>query len=261
MKHTPTLPRALLALGLLAAAGGCDDGTRPASPGSISFSVVSGPGGGLTASAGPRRSEVLSDGTHTLELTRVALVIRKVELEGSDGPRSTSPLASDGEHEEGLEELEFGPLLVEVPLDGEVDRVFSAVLPEGSYKEVELEIHKPSSGDASDQAFLQAHPEFAGVSIRVEGTFDGAEFVFTQNLDAEQEYGLDPPLVVGPDAEPVNLTLRVDLSTWFARADGSLVDPRTAGPGGASYEVVKENIKRSFHAFEDDDCDGEHDRD
>jgi len=204
---------------------------------------------------------VLSYGTHTLELTRVALVIRKVELERSEGPRSTSLLASDGEDEEGLEELEFGPLLVEVALDGEVDRVFSAVLPEGSYREVELEIHKPSSGDAWDQAFLQAHPEFAGVSIRVEGTFGGAAFVSTQNLDAEQEYELDPPLVVGPDAEPVNLTLRVDLATWFARADGSLVDPRTAGSGGAGYEVMKENIKRSFHAFEDDDCDGEHDRD
>ncbi len=126
---------------------------------------------------------------------------------------------------------------------------------------MELEIHKPSSGDTSDRTFLQAHPAFAGVSIRVEGTFDGADFTFTQSLDAEKEFGLVPPLVVGPEAEPVNLTPRVDLATWFARADRSLVDPRSAGPGGPGYEVVKENIERSFHAFEDDDCDGEHDRD
>lgn len=260
MSRTSLFPRVPLLLGLVVAAGACDDGTGPGTPGSVTFSVAAAQGGGSAASPRPQGVEVQTDGTHTLEITRVALVIKKVELERSGGVQSVGSLSSEGEDEDGKEELELGPILVEVPLDGDVERVFSATLPEGSYREVEMEIHKPSHDDASDAAFVQAHPEFAGVSIRVEGRFDGAAFTFTQNLDAEQEYELDPPLVVGPGEAPANLTLRVDLSTWFARADGSLVDPRTAAPGGAGYEVVKENIKRSFHAFEDDDCDGEHDR-
>ena len=221
--------------------------------------MVAATDGGPAASPGPQGVQVQGDGTRTLELTRVAVVIRKIELERADGPESVAAMGSEGEDHGDLEELEFGPLLVEIPLDGEVDRVFSVTLPEGRYEEVELEIHKPSHDDDSDATFLQEHPDFMGVSIRVEGTFDGEPFVFTQDLDAEQEYDLVPPLEVGPDVPATNLTLSIDLTTWFTRADGSLVDPATAGRGGAAYEVVKENIKRSFHAFEDDDHDGDDD--
>ncbi len=257
---TPRSTPTLLTLALLVSTGGCDDGTGPGRPGEVSFSVVAArDGGALAGAGGPQGVQVQNDGTHTLEIRRVAVVIRKIELELAEGPESSAPLRSEGEDDDDREELEFGPLLVEIPLDGEVDKVFSATLPEGTYKEVELEIHKPSRDDGSDTAFVRVHPDFAGVSIRVEGTYDGVAFVFTQDLDAEQEYELAPPLEVGPDAPAANLTLRVDLTTWFARPDGSLVSPSTAGPGGANYGLVKENIKRSFHAYEDDDHDGEDD--
>jgi hypothetical protein len=261
MPRVPTPALALTTASLILSAGACDGGTGPESPGSLSFSVVASADGGTAAPAGPRRVHVQDDGTHTLELTRVAVVIRKIELERADGLESMAVSSSEREAHDDCEELEFGPLLVEIPLDGEVDRVFSVTLPQGRYDEVEMEIHKPSHDDDFDAAFVQEHPDFVGVSIRVEGTFDGEPFVFTQDLDAEQEYDLVPPLEVGPDTPATNLTLRIDLTTWFTRADGSLVDPATAGRGGAAYEVVKDNIKRSFHAFEDDDRDGEDDDD
>jgi hypothetical protein len=36
-----------------------------------------------------------------------------------------------------------------------------------------------------------------------------------------------------------------------------LVDPNTANKGGQNESVVKENIKTSFKAFEDEDRDGD----
>ena len=55
-----------------------------------------------------------------------------------------------------------------------------------------------------------------------------------------------------------DLTLFVDLSTWFL-VDGVLVDPAQANDQQPLASQVKNNIKASVRAFEDDDRDGEDD--
>jgi hypothetical protein len=66
----------------------------------------------------------------------------------------------------------------------------------------------------------------------------------------------EPPLVVGEGAT-ANLTMRVDISTWFLNVGGTaLVDPDTANKGGQNEGVVKNNIEQSIEAFHDDDRDG-----
>ncbi len=113
-----------------------------------------------------------------------------------------------------------------------------------------------SGGDPTDAAFLQAHPTFDGLSIRAQGTFNGQAFTFETDLDVEQELSLAVPMAVD-ETTATNVTVRVDVSTWFRSAGGALIDPATANPGGQNESEVKDNIKDSFKAFEDEDRDGD----
>lgn len=127
----------------------------------------------------------------------------------------------------------------------------------GTYNEFEFKIHKPEDDD-SNAAFLAAHPDFDGVSIRVTGTWNGTAFTYTSDLDAEQETALVPPLVV-TETGTADFTLFIDIGTWFRFGDGSLIDPSSANKGGANEGTVKSNIENSFQSFEDEDHDGSDD--
>ena len=77
----------------------------------------------------------------------------------------------------------------------------------------------------------------------------------------QQATNIAPPLVVG-DGGAANVTLQVDVSTWFFAADGvTLLDPSTASTGQPNESVIEENIQNSLHVYEDDDRDGEDDED
>lgn len=63
------------------------------------------------------------------------------------------------------------------------------------------------------------------------------------------------PLEISGDA--TNITVHVALDRWFTDANGALIDPATAAPGGPNASVVAANILRAFHAFRDDDRRGD----
>jgi hypothetical protein len=237
----------------------CDDGVSPGASVSVSLSVAvdqsaAAPVGDF-ATGGLAADITEDDGTHTLVITRVAMVLREVELE-----RLSTPDCPDGvEDDDACEEFEAGPFLIELPTDGSVTTTVSVDADPDVYDEVEFEIHKPEDESAADLAFLSQHPDFEGVSIRVEGTFDGASFVFLQDLNAEQEMPLIPPLDVSEGSGPVNLTLTVDVRSWFRDETGALLDPREANKGEPFEALVEENIEASIDLFEDDDRDGESD--
>jgi hypothetical protein len=174
----------------------------------------------------------------------------------SDCPASVSGItASDGEQCGGQdEEIEAGPFLVDLPLGGTA-RMFTADVPAGTFAALQFEIHKVSDGDAADQAFLAAHPDFAGISLRVQGTFNGADFTFTSDLDVEKELTFDPPVVVQAGV-PASLTVQLDLNGWFRNGAGDLVDPATAAPGGVNEGLVRDNIVNSVNGFQDNNEDG-----
>jgi len=103
---------------------------------------------------------------------------------------------------------------------------------------------------------MAAHPDFASIAIRVRGTFNGAAFTYTSALNEEQEYTFNPPLVIDASGSTTNLTIRVDVATWFLNpTSGALINPTTANTGGANEGVVKENTEDSFKAFHDRDGD------
>jgi len=238
---------ALLFAGLVSLLGAvaCDDNTGP-TQGTVSLSLSIPGNGGSAALQSPALFDlVYQDAASTLTITKVELVMREIELERVDDESCDSAF----EGEDQCEEFETGPRVFELPVDGSTDAVLSiSDVPAGLYDELEVEIHKVS-GDPEDAALLTARPDLADVSIRVEGDFDATPFVFTTGVEEEFEFVLAPPL--DPTAGPINVTLSVDVESWF-RSGADLLDPADA----QNRSQIESNIQQSFEAFEDDDGDG-----
>jgi hypothetical protein len=159
--------------------------------------------------------------------------------------------------DDDCEDLEVGPVLVDVPLaDNAIDKQLTVNLPAGSYQRLEFKIQAPTRGNDRDAEFRAAHPDLAATSVHVTGSYQGAPFDLFLPANAEMEIELAQPLVVG--ANPVNVTVRVDVLAWFAQGTAT-IDPATVTPGSTAEATVVENLKRSFHAFEDEDEDGQDD--
>lgn len=284
--------------------GGNSTGAQPggdassSNGGRVSFSATIGSSAGISASSMPAFDVELGDGAgNSLLLTRVAMVLREVELEleNDDGCDDSSSGGSDDssddsdddssddssdddsdddssddssddsdddsdDGDDSCEEFVAGPFLLELPLDGSVETVVTLddVTP-GVYDELEFDIHKPEDDTADDLAFIQQHPDFRRISIRVEGDYNGDSFVYETDLNEDQEVDLMPPLVVTDASNQTNVTLVVDVDSWFRRGDGQLVDPASANKGGSNEKLVEDNIEDSIEGIEDDDFDGDDD--
>jgi hypothetical protein len=269
--------KSISALAVLTAAGllACSEGTGPGNKPQISFNVAtsSGPAANLQSV-----SDTVVSGTNTLVLDQVELVLRDIRFkrlnddvcEGDSdqsGDITVRPMSDDGGengddgNQDACETVNAGPFLLDLPLGSGIEQVFSVAVDTGTFDELRIRLHKPEDDgtDPADVAFLAAHPDFARVSIRATGTWNGSPFTFTSDLDADQEMRLDPPLVVTDAGANVDVTLKVDVATWFADGNGGLVDPATAGLGGQNESLVRDNIQHSFDAFEDENHDGEDD--
>ncbi|MCA9738275.1 MAG: hypothetical protein R3E98_20695 [Gemmatimonadota bacterium] len=238
----------LLILCAAAPVGACDAIAGPEEASNVSLSVALAQNSAAAVAARDVVQEAEGD---ELVLTRVALVLRDIELK-----RRFRDQCLDGISGDACERFSLGPTLFELPLDGSVQQVLEAQIVPDTYEELEFEIHTLSGDRQEAQAILAAHPELNGVSIRVEGTFNGEPFTFNENLSEEQEIEFSDPLVIDEDSGSTNLTLTLDVTGWFKRGNGALIDPATAGPDGANRSLVRDNIRRSIRAFEDEDRDG-----
>lgn len=255
--------RTIILAGIVGLAGlaACNSDGSPTPTGQVQVGMTTTAAGGPVA--GPMLDEVYTDDDgNTLILTTASVVLRKIHLEGStefgcEDDDSTGTTDSTGivQDEDGCGLVRLGPVLVDLPLDGTVERQFTVTVDTGTYHSVQVQIHKPSG--SMDQAFLQEHPEYDGVSIRVTGTYNGTPFTFTTGVTDVQNVELDPPL--GVPEGVVSLTIELDLSTWFRTGAGILVDPSTAMGSGANAVMVHQNIIQSIHGFGHDDEDGDPD--
>jgi hypothetical protein len=206
-----------------------------------------------------RANRVVADlvvGTGTdFVLQKVQLVFPRLELDRTGTADCVGDVESDDDHEnmgEDCEDVSRIPLLVNVPLDDALHPVIDIPLAEGTFSQLEAKL-APARSTATD--FNTANPNLVGKSVRVEGTFKGTPFVFTSAVRANVEMEFDPPLVI--DATTKNATVAIDVRKWFLNPDGSVIDPTTATPESAARQQIEQNIRRSFHAFEDDDERGE----
>jgi len=242
--HVGRVGSAVLALGLLA----CDSTSTGRQGVGISFSTKA-PGALLVAGAqSPSFAITMTNGANTLVITKAQLVLRELELK-----LSAATTCATGTTADSCERVQLGPSLVDLPVTANVTTPFTAMVPAGTYQGIEFDIRRPGT-DPLDAAFIAANPNFNNVSIRVEGTYNGVAFVFTSELDQEVKITFNPPLVV-TDATN-NATIAADIKAWFTNADGTLINPATASPGGVNASIVGEKIKLSLRAFEDKDKSG-----
>jgi len=253
-EHTvkrPFVIALLLSLGLAA----CELTGGPTTASSVQVSFATRATGAPLLSATGLASDTQIVGGSTLIITKVELVLRQIEMKST----ASTACVSGEEDDDDCEEFEIGPVLVDLPLTPGADQAFEADVPAGTYSQVDFEVHKPDDGDPADQLFVLQNPDFADISIRVTGTFDGVPFVHTTDLDVEQELALVPNLIVAEGVN-TNLTIFVDISAWYL-VNSVLVDPATANKGGQYESEVNNNIKDSFDAFEDPDGSGSGDDD
>lgn len=257
------LPWRAVALPILAAlfATGCSDNVGGNESGNSTLSLSIHVPNVASGIAGKGTGGFMqTDGVNTLEIQNVGIVLREIELE-----RRFELDCDEIEDQRGdndfCEKFESGPILLEPGLDGSVVHLVTIDVPEGVYDEIEFDVHKLSDDSPENRAFLNLHPEFDELSIRVTGTYNGIDFVFMQDLMDEQEITLNPPITVGPIPEVLNVTMNIDLTSWFRTGAGALVNPASANKGGENENMVERNIKDSIDVFEDNDEDGEEDDD
>jgi len=164
----------------------------------------------------------------------------------------------DGDEDEGCPPLSVGPVLIDLPLDGTTAVVLDAFVPAGTYKRLQARLHAVKPGDEGVADFLAAHPEFEGISVKVVGVFTDAggaahDFTFTSDLNVVSAINFETPVTV--DAGTTNLTINVDVGSWFTSGSGAVIDPTNAD----TQNAIEKNIRRSLRAFEDDDHDGDED--
>lgn len=221
-------------------AAACSDATGSARNAvTLSLATQSSPGTAPLMAGSPLTITV---GANTLVISKAQLVMDEIELNTGMG----TDCATDD-----CAEMELDPVLVDLPLDGVTQLDLGALVPAGTYHELEFKVDAVENGEkASSAAFIAAHPEFLNVSVRVEGTFNGAPFVFTTHEDVDFDLEFEPSVSLGDGA--TNITVAIDLRAWFRNETGAVVDPRDAG----NASVIVNNIKNTFHAFEDHDHDG-----
>jgi hypothetical protein len=288
-----TIPRLTpLVLGIISLAACSADNTGPGASQSrvrLGFaSRASAPASASTASLDVTSPTpgTFTDGTNTLVLSKVQVVLRKIELRrvdamasacadvaisaagsgsgeaepGDDHGNDAAEPGDDHGHDgvsDGCEEAELGPVLFDVPVASTgAKETLSIPLDAGTYSAVEFKVHKAEAPE--DQTFLDANPAFAGKSIHVEGSWNGTPVTFDADLSAEEELALQPPVTLTADGA-ADVTIFVDLHNWFADRSGGLVNPASANQGQPNEGLVADNIQHSFRAFEDENEDGRDD--
>jgi hypothetical protein len=193
-----------------------------AEPGQVVLKVVN------AAPAASGDSLVVARGADTIVVRSAELVLREIAVKA--------------------ETLAVAPVRLVLPLGPDTVALAPAAAAAGTYRSLRFEVYPPTR--EGDSAFVAAHPELAGSSVRVSGVYSRAgarrPFVFGLDFNEEQEFTLAPALVVAKEATPV-LVLSVGVANWFISADSAaLIDPATAGPGGPNAAQVRDNVRMSF---------------
>jgi hypothetical protein len=255
MKFTPRIWIGTAAVCVVAS--GCSQSSSPhgAAPLNVSFMTRATTNAAASRVVIHAADVTTTVGQHTLTITRAQVVLSRIELRGTSatacGAETDAPdQAHDQSHDAGCEGLELAPMLVDLPVDSAIVSALHVTIPAGTYTALEATLEPAHGNDGSAAPFLAANPAFAGVSVRVKGTFDGHAFVYTGAPQVHLELEFTPALTVA-DAG-ANITVHADLSRWFVDATGGLVDPATANASGVNASLVANNIQRSFRATGDD---------
>ncbi len=155
--------------------------------------------------------------------------------DANDQPDANETDADDNDDEE-CEPIRVEPVQVDLPLDGTTKVILDALVPAGTYTGLRAQLEGVKVDGVFTDAGGTAHP-----------------FTFMSHVEAEVEMNFATPVTV--DAHTTNLTIDVDVGSWFKDATGAVIDPTNS----ANQETIEHAIRASLRAFEDNDHDGNDD--
>ncbi len=145
--------------------------------------------------------------------------------------------------------------VLNLDLSGAVNTLATADLPLGTYDKVSFRIHKPEDDeDPGDPDFKEGTSGNERFCVVIDGTYEGTAFTFKSRRSTKQRVDIDPPLVIDEEGLDVNVTLTVDVNSWFMDEDGNPLNPLEEG----DEDEIDDAIRRSFRGFRDDDRQGNH---
>ena len=222
-----TAPRPLQRINLSTTIGSAG---ASATPGIVADLVVSGTGGSVRITS----AQLTLSHIKLASDTACAADDEREHADTNETAADTNETDDNDEHE--CEPIRVAPVQVNLPLDGTTKVILDALVPAGSYLGLRAELE----------------------SVNVVGVFTDAggtdhAFTFTSGAGAEVSVDFAAPITVG--AGTSNLTIDVAVGSWFKDAAGAILDPNNA----ENQEAIEHAIRASFHAFEDDNHDGDDD--
>ena len=227
--------------------------TAPVPSQRLSLSATIGSAGAASAS-GPFADVIVSGTGGKVRITSAQVVLSHIELasdaacssdtnddaaeandanDANDQPDASGDTENNDEHDC---EVQVDPVQVDIPLDGTTKVILDALVPAGTYSGLRAKLK----------------------DVKVVGVFTDAggtdhAFTFTSNVEAELAMHFASPVTVGAGTN--NLTVDVNVGSWFTDAAGAIIDPTNA----ANQETIEKAIRASLQAFEDDNHDGNDD--
>ncbi|MFQ5865307.1 MAG: hypothetical protein ACE5IW_08785 [bacterium] len=217
---------------------GCSDNPSSSTPtaGTVKISIK------RASSATPMSSKkVVRNTTTSVTITSAHVVIKEIEFESVMGD------TLDFEFEQ--------PFIQDLMVGSNLHEIETIEVPFGSYKKSEIKIDDLNPNDG---AVYTQNPDLQNRSILVRGFLNNDQnetFVFTSDLDKDQEREFEPPLVLDANSPSTNIVLTLNMDTWFVDHNGDPLDPRDP----SNKSIIENNIKDSIVVFEDKDDDGERD--
>jgi hypothetical protein len=163
----------------------------------------------------------------TMELTSVKILIRSLKLNAAQDDDTN---------------IRTDPFVIELSLDGSVNSVAVADVPDQSYDKVKFEIHKPDSLETPpDPEFLDEANRY---SVVVQGLSDGVGFTYKSIKSVHQIIHLDDPVSLDENGM-LNVTLIVNPYDWFTD-NGSFIDPTISRNSKIIDDLMKDSFNRGF---------------
>jgi hypothetical protein len=144
----------------------------------------------------------------------------------------------EDDDEDGCVPVRADPVIVDVPLDGTTKIFLDASVPAGTYVGLNAKLDSVN---------------VVGVFTDTTGT--DHPFTFASGVNAHIAVNFDTPVTV--DANSQNLTIDVDVSSWFKTSSGAIIDPSNP----QNQHAIERAIRASVRGFEDDNHDGDDDHD
>jgi len=145
------------------------------------------------------------------------------------------------------------PTVVNLDLTGNTNSVVVTEIPSGTYKRVSFRLHKPENSETVlDSDFVEGTGGNQRFSVVVQGSYDGINFTYKSRRTANQHVDIEPPIVITDTVTFVNVTMLVDVNSWFMDSDSTMLNPSDS----SNFTEIDNAIVRSFKAIKDNNHNG-----